>query len=242
MLSYARGSDLPIREQTIDEALRENVSRLADHEALVAPHQQARFTFRELDAAVQRTARGLSGLGLEACDRIGLWAVNCVEWVLVQLACARTGIVLVNVNPAYRSQDLGFVLRELCARGYLVMKGYDDEPAATARAIDSEGWLRTGDLGTMRPDQYFRITGRAKDMIIRGGENIFPAEVENFLHTHPKIVDVQVAGIPHEKLGEVVVAWIRLRSGEVATAEEIRDFCQGKIAYFKVPQHIRFRG
>lgn len=502
MLSYARGPDLPIREQTIDEALTENVSRLPDHEALVAPHQQARFTFRELDAAVQRTARGLAGLGLGAGDRVGVWAVNCVEWVLVQLACARTGTVLVNINPAYRLQDLGFVLRksrmkalflhpkdaladyqqilnearqgqtlelrnvvylgedsweqmlatgadlppvnirptdvaniqytsgttgfpkgvllthrsilnnawffsqqmglsevdrmvnpfplyhcggcvagslamvaagftlilpsfrfdaravlsavsaeratalggvptmfiaelecpafssfdltslrtggmtgapcpielmrrvltemhipqmrvnygqteaspvitmsrhddglerrvstvgcampnteikvidahsgetlpvgeqgELCARGYLVMKGYDDDPAATARAIDSEGWLHTGDLGTMRPDHYIRITGRAKDLIIRGGENIFPAEVEGFLHTHPKIVDVQVVGIPDEKLGEVVAAWIRLRSGEVANAEEIRDFCQGKIAYFKVPQHIRF--
>lgn len=502
MLSYARGPDSPIREQTIDEALMENVSRLADHEALVAPHQQARFTFRQLEAAVQRTARGLAGLGLGAGDRIGVWAVNCVEWVLMQLVCARTGMVLVNINPAYRLQELGFVLRksrmkalflhakdaladyrqilsearqgqalelrrvvylgedsweqmlatgtdlppvnirptdvaniqytsgtsgfpkgvllthrsilnnawffaqqlglsgadrlvnpfplyhcagcvvgslamvaagftlilpsfqfdsravlsavsaeratalagvptmfmaelecpdfssfdltslrtgimggapcpvelmrrvvtemhmpqmrviygqteaspvitmsqpdddlerristvgcampnteikiidphsgetlpvgeqgELCTRGYLVMKGYDDEPAATGRAIDSEGWLRTGDLATMRPDQYFRISGRAKDMIIRGGENIFPAEVEDFLHTHPKIANVQVVGIPDEKLGEVVVAWIRLRSGEVAAAEEIRDFCQGKITYFKVPQHIRF--
>jgi fatty-acyl-CoA synthase len=130
---------------------------------------------------------------------------------------------------------------ELCARGYLVIKGYDDDPQATAGAIDPEGWLHTGDCAVMNAaDGYFRITGRTKDMIIRGGENIFPAEIENFLHTHPKIANVQVIGIPDDKLGEVVVAWIRLHAGEVATPEEIREFCHGKIAHFKVPQHFRF--
>jgi fatty-acyl-CoA synthase len=92
----------------------------------------------------------------------------------------------------------------------------------------------------MEPDGYFRITGRTKDMIIRGGENVFPAEIESLLHTHPKIANVQVIGIPDEKLGEVVVAWICLRAGEVATAEEIREFCNSKIAYFKIPQRVRF--
>jgi len=127
---------------------------------------------------------------------------------------------------------------ELCARGYLVMKGYDQEPEATERAVDEDGWLRTGDLATMRPDGYFRVTGRAKDMIIRGGENIYPREVEEFLYTHPKVADVQIVGIPDAKLGETVGAWIRVK--EPATEEEIREFCKGKIAHFKIPQYIRF--
>jgi fatty-acyl-CoA synthase len=129
---------------------------------------------------------------------------------------------------------------ELCTRGYLVMKGYDQEPDATARAIDKDGWLHTGDLSTMRADGYFRITGRLKDMIIRGGENIYPREVEEFLYTHPKIADVQVVGVPDEKLGESVAAWIRLKVGENATEDEIREFCRGKIAHFKIPQYFRF--
>ncbi len=129
---------------------------------------------------------------------------------------------------------------ELCTRGYLVMKGYDKEPEATARAIDKEGWLHTGDLATMRADGYFRITGRLKDMIIRGGENVYPREVEEFLYTHPKISYVQVVGLPDEKLGESVAAWIRLKTGESATEDEIREFCRGKIAHFKIPQYIRF--
>jgi len=127
---------------------------------------------------------------------------------------------------------------ELCTRGYLVMKGYDQEPEATKNAIDAEGWLHTGDLATMRPDEYVRVTGRAKDLIIRGGENVYPREVEEFLYTHPKIADVQVVGLPDETLGEVVAAWIRLK--DHATEEEIRGFCSGKIAHFKIPQYIRF--
>ncbi len=129
---------------------------------------------------------------------------------------------------------------ELCTRGYLVMKGYDGDPEATAQVIDAEGWLHTGDLAVMRPDGYFRITGRAKDMISRGGEKIYPREIEEFLHQHPKIADVYVVGLPDERLGESVLAWIKLKSGHAATAEEIRDFCRDRIAYFKIPQHIRF--
>ena len=129
---------------------------------------------------------------------------------------------------------------EVCARGYMVMKGYDREPEATARAIDAEGWLHTGDLGWMREDGYIHLTGRAKDMIIRGGENVYPREVEEFLYAHPKVAEVQVVGLPDERLGEIVVAWIRLRPQQVSTEEEIRKFCDGKIAYFKIPQHVRF--
>ena len=129
---------------------------------------------------------------------------------------------------------------ELCTRGYLVMKGYDADPEATGRVIDPEDWLHTGDLAVMRPDGYFRITGRSKDMISRGGEKIYPLEIEQFLHQHPKVADVYVVGLPDERLGECVLAWIKLRNGTSATAGEIREFCRGKIAYFKIPQHIRF--
>jgi fatty-acyl-CoA synthase len=129
---------------------------------------------------------------------------------------------------------------ELCTRGYLVMAGYDDEPEATSRAIDREGWLHTGDLAVVDESGHFQITGRAKEMIIRGGENIYPREVEEFLFTHPKIAEVAVVGLPDRRLGEVVLAWIRLAAGEFSTEEEIRDFCKGRIAHFKIPQHIRF--
>jgi fatty-acyl-CoA synthase len=129
---------------------------------------------------------------------------------------------------------------ELCTRGYLVMKGYDGDPEATARAIDPDGWLHTGDLATMREDGNFRITGRAKEMIIRGGENIYPREIEEFLHTFPKVADVYVVGLPDIRLGERVLAWIKLKEGHIATEDDVRDFCKGQIAHFKIPDYIRF--
>jgi len=499
MLSYSRGPDAPLIESSIWEVFEKTASRFPDREALVARHQGVRLTFSELAAVVERTARGLAGLGLGAQDRIGVWSTNCAEWLQMHLACARIGAVLVNVNPAYRSYDLAFVLRksrmkalflwekdkrcnyraivdeamagqtlvlehlvyfgtegwarmlaqgqdipvqaisadevtniqytsgttgspkgvllthrnvlnnaaiiaegmriterdriavpvplyhcfgcvigtlvslvsgaamilpattfealatlqaihderataiygvptmfiaelehpafdtfdfsslrtgmmagapcpveimkrvvremhcegmivgygqtesspiitmsavhdrlerrvstvgracantevkivsangdtvrageqgELCTRGYLVMKGYDQELEATCHAIDEDGWLHTGDLATMDIDECFRITGRARDMIIRAGENVYPREIEEFLHTHPKVAEVQVVGLPDARLGETVAAWIRLK--EPAEEEEIREFCRGKIAHFKVPQHIRF--
>jgi fatty-acyl-CoA synthase len=502
MLSYSRGPDAPLRDTTIDGMLRQTARRIPQHEAIVSRHQNVRLTFAELDDRVEETARGLASLGLTDGDRIGIWSTNCIEWILVQLACARLGLVLVNVNPAYRSSDLAFILHrsrmkalcigptdargadyrqilceasagkslalrhviyfgedswrdmiaagreftapmischdvaniqytsgttgspkgvllthhnllnnarfgiqcmngtesdricvpvpmyhcfgtvagtmmmlisgatvilaapqfdalatlealaaehativygvptmfmaelehpqfsrfdlsslrtgimagapcpldlmrrvvgqmhcaemtiaygqtesspiitmsstedsletrvstvgralpmtevkivslggetvpvgeqgELCTRGYLVMQGYDDELGATKLAIDSDGWLHTGDLGVMQADGCFRITGRAKDMIIRGGENVYPREVEEFLYMHPKISEVQVVGLPDTKLGEVVCAWIRLKQDQTSCADEIRHFCIGKIAHFKIPQHIRF--
>jgi fatty-acyl-CoA synthase len=129
---------------------------------------------------------------------------------------------------------------EVCARGYMLMKGYDGEPEATAQAIDCEGYLHTGDLGTLSEDGYLRITGRAKDMIIRGGENIYPREIEEFLYTHPKIAEIHVAGLPDERLGEIVLAWIRLKPGETSSTNEIQEFCQDRIARYKIPQRIRF--
>ncbi|HEY6389817.1 MAG TPA: AMP-binding protein, partial [Bryobacteraceae bacterium] len=499
MLSYSKGPDTGLAEETIGEVFRRTAARFVEREALVARHQGVRLTWAQLDARVEETARGLAGLGMVAGDRVGVWSTNCVEWILVHMACTRIGVVLVNVNPAYRAYELQFVLRksgmkaiflwekdgrsdyasilaealsveklplehvvcfgtdswdrmlangidipqanvsaddvtniqytsgttgfpkgvllthrnllnnaivisqgmqiserdricvpvplyhcfgsvagtlltlvsgatiilpsaafdplaamhaiqdekattiygvptmfiaelghaefgnfdfsslrtgvmagapcpievmkrvvnemhcpemtimygqtetspvitmsmtedslerrvstvgkacpntevkivsptgetvplgeqgELCTRGYLVMKGYDQEPEATARAIDEDGWLHTGDLATMREDGYFRVTGRAKDMIIRGGENVYPREVEEFLHTHPKVADVQVVGLPDAKLGEVVAAWIRLK--EAADENEIREFCRGRIAHYKIPQHFRF--
>jgi fatty-acyl-CoA synthase len=144
------------------------------------------------------------------------------------------------VHPETGERLPGGEQGELCTRGYLVMQGYDEDPGATAAAIDADGWLHTGDLAAMRPDGYFSFRGRAKDTIIRGGENIYPREVEDFLHTHPKVADVYVIGIPDARLGETVLAWVQLKSGQQATAEEIQVFCKGKIAYFKVPQYIRF--
>jgi fatty-acyl-CoA synthase len=129
---------------------------------------------------------------------------------------------------------------EVCARGYAVMKGYDGDAEGTSLVIGEDGWLHTGDLGVMREDGCIHLTGRSRDVIIRGGENIYPREVEEFLYTHPKVDEVQVVGIPNARLGEIVVAWVRLRPGIDASEEEIRDFCQGQIAYYKVPEHIRF--
>jgi fatty-acyl-CoA synthase len=129
---------------------------------------------------------------------------------------------------------------EVCVRGYAIMKGYDGDPAGTAQVIHEDGWLHTGDLGLMREDGCIKITGRSRDVIIRGGENIYPREVEEFLYSHPKVGEVQVVGIPDARLGEIVVAWVRLTPGSEATEEEIKDFCQGQIAYYKIPAHIRF--
>ncbi|MDX2149252.1 MAG: AMP-binding protein [Bryobacteraceae bacterium] len=501
MLSYARGPDAPLLEETIYEAFARIAGRFPAAPALSVPFQGLELTFADLSYEVDRVAGALQALGLEPGDRFGVWATNCAEWIYLQLAAARCGLVLVNVNPAYRAHELGYVLSrsrmkaiflhqrdrrsdyaaileeaqaqadvslrhtvylgtqswdsflaaarspcdvaihdgdvaniqytsgttgspkgvllthrnlvnngwymaramrlseqdricvpvpmyhcfgcvgatipmvtagaavilpspsfdplatleaihryratviygvptmfiaeldhpdfarfdltslrtgimagapcpievmkrvvdvmhcpqmtimygqtesspiitgsavddsletrvgtvgrafpntevkiagvsgetlplgeqgELCARGYLIMKGYDGDAAATARAVDSDGWLHTGDLATMREDGCFRITGRAKDMIIRGGENIYPREIEEFLYTHPKIADVQVVGLPDARLGETVAAWIRLKPGETATEDEIRSFCHGRIAHFKAPQYISF--
>jgi fatty-acyl-CoA synthase len=502
MLSYSRGPSIPLLDRTIGEQLEHAARLWPDQLALVSRHQGKRFTWAELLDAADRVAHGLAKLGIGPKDRVGVWAMNCYEWVVVHMACARAGAVLVNVNPSSRSHELAYILEksrmkvlfrrdsdaranyseiltqvkterqlalehticfgapdwdgllaatpqasgapiglddvtniqytsgttgspkgvllthrnlmnngfliarvlryteqdriclavplahcfgnvigtmaslasgcamilpnwsfdakavleaveaerataiygvptmfiaelrhpefsrfdlsslrtgvmagapcpievmkqivrdmhcpemtiaygltetspvltmsdvddeierrvstvgqalactelkivaveggevvergvqgEICARGYMLMQGYDGEPEATARAIDAEGWFRTGDLGVMREDGYVKVTGRAKDMIIRGGENIYPREIEEFLYTHPKIAEIQITGLPNERLGEIVLAWIRLKPGETCTAEEIREFCKDKIAHFKIPESIRF--
>ena len=129
---------------------------------------------------------------------------------------------------------------ELCTRGYSVMRGYWDDAERTGEAIDAGKWMHTGDLATMDDEGYFNIVGRIKDMVIRGGENLYPREIEEFLYGHPKIADVQIFGVPDERYGEELCAWIKLADGEAADAGEILSFCEGQIAHQKVPRYIRF--
>jgi fatty-acyl-CoA synthase len=129
---------------------------------------------------------------------------------------------------------------ELLTRGYLVMLGYWDDEEKTREAIDPAGWMHTGDLATIDDEGYCTIVGRIKDMVIRGGENVYPREIEEFLYRHPKIQDVQVIGVPDARYGEELCAWVRLRDRETATEEEIRAFCQGQIAHYKVPRYVKF--
>ncbi len=129
---------------------------------------------------------------------------------------------------------------EICFRGHHVMHGYYADPEATRKTVDTNGWLRSGDLGTMDADGYVRITGRLKDMIIRGGENIYPREIEDFIFTHPKVAEIAVFGVPDEFYGEEVMAWIQLHAGATATEDEIREYCKGRIAHYKIPKFIWF--
>jgi fatty-acyl-CoA synthase len=144
------------------------------------------------------------------------------------------------IDPETRRVLARGVPGELCTRGYSVMLGYWDEPAKTADAIDSARWMHTGDLAVMDDAGYLNIVGRIKDMVIRGGENVYPREVEEFLYAHPAIEDVQVIGVPDQKYGEELCAWVKLRPGQELTEDEVRQFCQGKIAHFKIPRYIRF--
>jgi len=168
----------------------------------------------------------------DACDSLDI-RVNTVGRAMPQ-----TEIQVISTTDGARL-PLG-MQGEICVRGYAVMKGYDGDPEATSQVVKADGWLHTGDLGVMRLDGCLHITGRSRDVIIRGGENIYPREVEEFLYTNPKVGEVQVVGIPNERLGEIVVAWIRLRPGVQADEAEIRNWCQGQIAYYKIPEHVRF--
>jgi fatty-acyl-CoA synthase len=149
--------------------------------------------------------------------------------VEVKVIDAETGRVLPRGTPG-----------ELCTRGYSVMLGYWDEPAKTAESIDAARWMHTGDLAVMDQAGYLNIVGRIKDMVIRGGENIYPREVEEFLYSHPAIEDIAVIGVPDAKFGEELCAWIKLRTGYELTADDVKAYCQGKIAHYKVPRYIRF--
>jgi fatty-acyl-CoA synthase len=129
---------------------------------------------------------------------------------------------------------------EVCSRGYLVMQGYWENPGATSEAVDADGWMHTGDLGVMDDSGYLNIVGRIKDMVIRGGENLYPAEIEGVLFQHPAVASAQVIGVPDERMGEELMAWIVLREGESASVDEIREFCRERLAHFKVPRYVKF--
>jgi fatty-acyl-CoA synthase len=151
---------------------------------------------------------------------------------------AMPGIEVRVVDPDTNQPVDHGVQGEVCCRGYNVMKGYYNMPEATAQTIDAQGWLHSGDLGVMDEQGYLAITGRIKDMIIRGGENIYPREVEEFLYTMEGVSDVQVVGVPSRKYGEEVGAFIIPRPGVVLTPDEVRDYCRGKIARYKTPKYI----
>lgn len=163
----------------------------------------------------------------------------------IEIRVATVGKVIPNVEAKIVDPETGKdcppgVQGEIVSRGYNVMKGYYKMPESTAQAIDKEGWLHTGDLGTIDEQGYFKITGRLKDMIIRGGENVYPREIEEFLYTHPMVKDVQVIGVPSLKYGEEVLAFIQLRPGASLTKEEVHAYCQGKIAKYKIPSYVLF--
>jgi fatty-acyl-CoA synthase len=163
----------------------------------------------------------------------------------LELKTTTVGRALPNVEVKIIDPETGATLPsgvqgELCTRGYHVMKGYYKMPEATAKAIDADNWLHTGDLATMDENGYCNITGRIKDMIIRGGENIYPREIEEFLYTYPKIKDVQVVGVANAKYGEEVAAFIQLKPKQLASPQEISSYCREQISYYKIPKHIFF--
>jgi fatty-acyl-CoA synthase len=159
--------------------------------------------------------------------------------------CTTVGRALPGVEVAVMSPETGRILEpgqpgELCCRGYLNMKGYYNLPAETAACIDADGWLHSGDLGIMDAEGYYKVTGRLKDMIIRGGENIYPKEVEEYLHTMEGVSDVQVVGVPSHAYGEEVAAFIILRPGVTMLEAEVQDHCRGKISRSKIPKYVAF--
>jgi fatty-acyl-CoA synthase len=162
-----------------------------------------------------------------------------------ELRATTVGKAMPNVEVSVKDPETGKELPrgeqgELCCKGYNVMKGYYKNEEATLKAIDTEGWLHSGDLGVMDENGYVRVTGRIKDMIIRGGENIYPREIENFLFQMPEIQNIEVAGVPDEKYGEQVGAFIILKDGADITEDDVRDFCRGKISRHKIPKYVFF--
>ena len=163
----------------------------------------------------------------------------------VEVRVSTVGRVLPHVESKIVAPETGETVPrgeagEYCTRGFHVMLGYWNDPERTEEAIDADGWMHSGDLAMMDDDGYVNIVGRIKDMIIRGGENVYPREIEEFLYTHPAVADAQVIGVPDEKYGEELMAWVRLAPGAELTAEELKEFCRGRIAHFKVPRYVKF--
>ena len=163
-----------------------------------------------------------------------------IELRVETVGCVLPGVEAKIIDPATGQMLPDNQQGEFCCRGHVVMLGYYKNPEATAAAIDKDGWLHTGDLAIRLPNGYFKITGRLKDMVIRGGENIYPREIEEFLFTHPAVEQAAVFGIPDAKYGEELAAWIKLKSGGRTTEQELRDFCRKHLAHFKVPRYVRF--
>jgi len=163
----------------------------------------------------------------------------------VEARVTTVGQVLPHVEAKIVDPETGDIVErgqegEYCTRGFHVMNGYWNDPEKTAEAIDADGWMHSGDLATMDENGYVNIVGRIKDMIIRGGENIYPREIEEFLYTHPEITDAQVIGVPDHKFGEEIMAWIQINEGSSVTEDDVKEFCKGKIAHFKIPRYISF--
>ncbi|WP_144510667.1 AMP-binding protein [Bacillus sp. FJAT-22090] len=165
---------------------------------------------------------------------------DAIEKRVSSVGKAHPGVEVKIIDPLTGEDTPAGVPGELCTRGYLVMKGYYKNEEATKSAIDPNGWLHTGDIAVMDEEGYIDITGRIKDMVIRGGENIYPKEVEEFLYQHPSIQDVQVVGVPDPKYGEELMAWIILKTGEILTSESLKNYCKGKISHHKIPKYIEF--
>src|SRR5207249_3019980 len=144
------------------------------------------------------------------------------------------------VDPTHGNVVARGVPGEICTRGYLVMPGYWEDPDATAEAIDDDGFMHTGDLGVLDDDGYLNIVGRMKDLVIRGGENLYPREIEEVLFQHPAIASAQVVGVPDERMGEELMAWVVVREVGALTEDELKDFCKDRIAHFKVPRYVKF--
>ena len=204
------GSPCPI------EVMRQVIDRMGAHQMTIAYGQTEHSPVITQTLTTDSIERRVSTVG------------KVLPGVEARIADPETGEV---VGPGVQG--------ELQARSSMVMRGYYNLPDATASAIDEDGWLHTGDLATVDDDGYYKITGRLKDMIIRGGENVYPREIEEFLYTHPKVSDVQVIGVPDERFVEEVMAWVMLKPGESADTEEIREFCRGKIAHYKIPRYVK---
>ncbi|MEW6283048.1 MAG: AMP-binding protein, partial [Candidatus Eremiobacterota bacterium] len=163
----------------------------------------------------------------------------------VERRCGTVGRVLPHVEVKVVDPETGLVVPsgragEICTRGYLVMRGYYRDPDSTARAVDEAGWMHTGDLGVMDSDGYLNIVGRIKDMVLRGGENIYPREIEELLYRHPAISEAQVIGVPDARMGEELMAWVTLREGASLSEDQVRDYCRERLAHFKVPRYVKF--
>jgi acyl-CoA synthetase (AMP-forming)/AMP-acid ligase II len=260
----------PLIGETIGALLDRVTAEGPDRPAFVARHQGVRWTYAELNRRVDDLAAGLLALGLESGDCIGIWSPNNSEWVLAQFATAKAyGMTETSPvsfqsaldDPLDRRVSTGGrvqphievkivdsqgrivppgVTGELSTRGYSVMRGCWGDPAGTAAAIDAARFMHTGDLATIDAEGYGNIVGRLKDMVIRGGENVYPREVEEFLYSHPAIADVQVFGVPDPRYGEELCAWVKLRDGAALSEAEVIAFCRASIAHYKAPKYVRF--